>query len=305
MKDKTNEQNGPESTAARASETDTRAVSETQAETAPESSPKKISEGLRKALIRCAVALAAAIVLLAATRFSVFEIMKGPKELQSIESEEAGAFIKRDIYAIIGYSEDEKSGESTVGEYAVVPINSKFVVVHLPRRYLDDADTVLSETKAYIEGGSAGLDKYFAVDGTTEKLTDAQSKALNDWFTSNKDWLVQTHVIGSTGDAATYLSDSIIEVDRINGMSQIAVIVLSSIAGLLLAYIVLELILMACGHYLGDRKKAALIEADETFAGETTEEIVTECENADTSETAESAEAPDAKSADDEKLEDE
>lgn len=305
MEDKTNERNGVKLTAVEADGTKTSVVPEAQAETAPESPPKKISEGLRKALIRCAVALAAAIVLLAATRFSVFEIMKGPKETQSIESEEAGAFIKRDIYAIVGYSENEKSGESTVGEYAVVPMNGKFIVVHLPRRYLNAADNVLSETKAYVEGGSAGLDKYFVVDGTTAKLTDAQSKALNDWFTSNKDWLVQTHVIDSTGDAATYLSDSILEVDRINGMSQITVIVLSCIAGLLLAYIVLELILMACGHYLDDKRKAALVAADETFAGETTEEIVAECENAEISETAASAEAPDAESADDEKPEDE
>ncbi len=295
MEDKTNKWNGAEPAA----------VADDETETTPESSPKKISEGLRKALIRCGVALAAAIILLAATRFSAFEIMKGPKETQSIESEAAGAFIKRDIYAIVGYSEDEKSGETTVGEYAVVPMNGKFVVVHLPRRYLSAADTVLSETKAYVEGGSAGLDKYFVVDGTTAKLTEAQSKTLNDWLTSNKDWLVQTHVIDSTGDATAYLSDSILEVDRINGMSQITVIVLSCIAGLLLAYIVLELILMACGRYLDDKKKAALVGADETFAGETIETIVAECENARTAETAASAEAPAAEADDDEKPEDE
>lgn len=243
----------------------------------PETPPAKISEGLRKALIRCGIALAAAVVLLTVTHFSVFEIMKGPKETQSIQTEQTGAFIKRDIYAIVGYSEDEKSGDSIIGEYTVVPMDGKFVVVHLPRRYLTDADRVLDETKAYVEGSLTGLDKYFVVDGTAGKLTDAQSKKLDDWFTTNKDWLVQTHVIDSTGDAATYLSDAILEVDRIDGMSQITVIILSGIAGLLLAYIVLELILMACGHYLDDRRKAALVAADATFAGETTEEIVAKC----------------------------
>lgn len=300
MEDRDNERREPAQTV-QSAQSETAVSAETKPEAAPEQNepetpPAKISGGLRKALIRCGIALAAAVVLLTVTHFSVFEIMKGPKETQSVQSEQTGAFIKRDIYAIVGYSEDEKSGESIVGEYAVVPIDGKFVVVHLPRRYLTDADNVLDETKAYVEGSSTGLDKYFVVDGTAGKLTDAQSKKLSDWFTTNKDWLVQTHVIDSTGDAETYLSDAILEVDRIDGMSQITVIILSCIAGLFLAYIVLELILMACGHYLDDRRKAALVAADETFTGETTEEIVAECaENslaAEASAQEEPAEAP-------------
>lgn len=282
MEDKENQLNS-------VSGTDDPAAAETAASAAPETAraeaedapgvpsgekPPKISARLKKALLRCGVALIVIIALLAATRFSVFGIIKGAKETSSLASETEGSFVKRDIYAIVGCSDTEKSGETVVGEYAVVPMDGKFAVVHLPRRFLSTADTVQEETKSYIDGSITTLDKYFVVDGTVTKLSDDQQKKLSDWFTANKDYLVQTHVIDESGDASTYLSDALLEVDRINGMSEIMVIVLSGIAGALLVYVIVELILMACGFYLDDRRKAQLAKAEAVFGGETTDTIL-------------------------------
>ena len=254
---------------------------------------KKVSAPLRRALVRCGVALLIAVALLAATRFAVFAIVKGPTESSSLESAQEGAFVKRDIYAVVGYAADEKSGSAVVGEYAVVPMDGKFVTVHMTKRYLTAADTVLAETKSYLEGSTTTLDRFFVVDGAVSKLTDAQKKSLSDWYTANKDYLVQTHVIDETADEATYLSDTLLEVDQIDGMSQILVIVLSALAGLCLCYVIVELILMACGYYLDSRVCRRLAKAEAVFAGATTEEIVERMENGGLA-AAEAEDAPEA-----------
>ena len=247
---------------------------------------KKVSEELRRALIRCGAALLVALALLMVTRFSIFAIIKGPSETPSLESEKEGAFVKRDIYAIVGYSQDEKSGDAIVGEYAIVPMSGKFVTVHLPKRYLNAVDTVLQETTAYIEGNISMLDSFFVVDGTVSKLSDDQKKALSDWYAENKDYLVQTHVINDTDDETTYLSDALLEVDQINGMSQIFVIILSGLAGLCMAYILVELILMSCGYYLDSRVRERLAKANAVFAGATTEEIIERVRNGEPADDA-------------------
>ena len=262
MEDRNKEFFGGEAAEETASPTGTDA-----AETSAGAPQPKLSAGLKKALVRCGVALVIVIALLAATHFSIAAIIRGPANTSSISNEKEGAFIRRDIYAIVGYSDTDKSGETAVGQYAVVPMDGKFVTVHLPRRFLSSADAVLEETKNYIaDSSSATLDKYFVVDGTVGKLSDAEKKKLSDWYASNKASLVQEHVIDETADETTYLSDTVLEVDQIDGMSEITVIVLSGIAGVFLVYLIVELILMACGFYLDDRIKARLAKADGVLA---------------------------------------
>lgn len=244
----------------------------------------KVSQRLKKALIRCGVALAVLIALLAVTHFSAFQLIKGPEHSTSLKDEKQGAFVRRDVYAIFGYSEDEKSGDTVTGEYAVVEMDNQFVTVHLPRRYLSSADAVLTETKSYLSGNSSTLDKYFVVDGCVEKLTDAQKKKLNDWYTANRDWMVKENVISESSDASTYLSDVILEVDQIGGMSQLAVIILSGIAGVLLLYVIVELILMASGFYLDDSVKSKLKNADWAACGADGDSEATEAEAQDADE---------------------
>lgn len=288
MEDKNKEYLGGEASAETAFPADTSAA-ETGAADAP---LPKISEGLKKALIRCGIALVVVIALLAATHFSIAAIIRGPANTSSISSEKEGAFVRRDIYAIVGYSDSDKSGETVVGQYAVVPMDGKFVVVHLPRRFLSSADAVLEETNNYIaDSSSATLDKYFVVDGTVAKLSDAEQKKLAAWYTSNKDALVKNHVIDETADESAYLSDITLEVDRIDGMSEITVIVLSGIAGVFLLYIIVELILMASGFYLDERAKARLAEADGLLAKMSA--AASDDSDADTADTADSAEAAD------------
>lgn len=299
MEDRTKEQNGSQEDKPTAEGTPDFAGEQAGAQENPEEAVKrpKISEGLKKALIRCGIALVIVIVLLASTRFSIAEIIKGPTQTTDIQSEKEGAFVRRDIYAIVGYSDSDKSGQAVVGEYALVPMDGKFVTVHLPRRYLSSADTVLEETKNYLSGESSTLDKYFVVDGTVSKLSDAQKKKLSDWYAANKDWMVEQRVIDQTEDSSDYLSDTILEVDRINGMSQIAVIILSGIAAVFLLYIIVELVLMACGYYLNERIKARLARADKALAdGQTVEEIAAAVRQ-------EGAEAPEKGEAEDEAAE--
>jgi len=215
---------------------------------------KKKNLRLRNALLRAGAALLAAVVLLAVSKFSVIDLKKGAKESDSVQDEELGTFVKRDVFAIIGFY-DEVSEDSTQGEYALVPMGGKFVTVHLSKRYLESGSAVEKATYDYINGNSTTLDKYFVVEGTTETLSEEMSTKMYEWFDLNKDWMVEAGVIADTDDAATYLSDVVLEVDTVNSMSETLVLVLTGLAAAMLLYMIVEFVLMGVGFYLGEPKK--------------------------------------------------
>lgn len=231
------------------------------------------------ALIRCVAALVIAAILLAATGFSVVSLLRGPVESPAIQDEEQGAFVYRDVNIIIGFYADDANGDKVTGRYGLVPMNGKLATVRFTGRYLENAGKICDNTYDYFNGKTQALNEYVVVQGTVDTLTEDQSALMYDWFGLNKDQLVEIGFIGDTDDYAQYLSDEVLLVDTVQGYDQRIVIILSSIAGALLLYMLAEMVLMACGVYKPKRKKAhdgALEEDPEAVLGREASETAVE-----------------------------
>lgn len=276
----------------------------------------KISKRLRKALIRAGSAFLASLCLLAVTKFSFIDLIRGPKEADVVQDEDIGAFVKRDIFAVVGYYDEQKSGDKVTDKYALVPMGGKFVTVHFTKRYIESADAIYSETQNYIKGSLYTLDKYVVVDGTVEKLDDELSGKMYDWFSDNKQWLVDSQVIADTNDASEYLSDVVLSVDTVNSLNQTLVFIVTGLAALCLLYVIAELILMASGFYLDKPKKNKdevcekdteqkdlEMEEDSSFEESSHENIETEPESINDEQITENTESADTDSGDFEKPE--
>ncbi|MEG1461087.1 MAG: DUF6709 family protein [Oscillospiraceae bacterium] len=273
-----------------------------------ETQTKTPNKKLRNALLRALAAALAGLILLAVTGFAFLDLIRGPKEVDLVQDEAVGSFVKRDVFVILGFYDEaegaakpdaEKTTPTEVsGHYALVPMGNKFVTVHFSDRYLKSAGAVLDDTYAFINQKLPGLDQYLTVQGTVDKLDEATSTKLYDWFGLNKDWMVQSGVIADTDDYADYLSDAVLEVDSVNGMNQNLVFALTGLAALCLAYAIVVLLMMAFGHYLEeepiepfsdnewkdvsmrllDEKEAANNETAESEAEETAPEAPAETE---------------------------
>ena len=210
---------------------------------------------LRLALLRAIAAVLVATILLAVTGFSVVTMIKGPKQTDSIMDEEVGSFVKRDIFAVLGFYADTAKGENVAARYAVVPMGGKLATVCFTNRYLESAKAVQDSTYGFVNGENATLDSYVAVQGTVAKLTEDESSLLYDWFGLNKAQLVEMRMIADTEDYADYLTDYVLLVDTVNYKNQTTVIVLSAIAAAFILYAVVELLLMGFGFYLPPEEK--------------------------------------------------
>ena len=134
----------------------------------------------------------------------------------------------------------------------VIRLTDSFCVFALA---LLHAAEIEAETYRFINGEISSFDKYVVVEGTTATLSEEMSTKMYDWFALNKDWMVQAGVITDTQDSADYLSDTVLEVDVVNSMSETLVFVLAALAAACVLYIIVELVLMATGFYLDGAKK--------------------------------------------------
>ncbi len=206
---------------------------------------------LRLALVRCGVALFVAAVMLLATGFSAINLIKGPVESVSIQDEENGAFVKKEVIAIL----DNYAPGGSKAIFAVVPMNGALVTVDFSMRYSNSVSTIMDETDKLVAGELTILDKYVVVQGTVSELSEGQSKLMYDWFDANRDDMVEKNVISADYSAVDYLSDKVLLVDTIDGRSQTLVMVLSGLATLLVLYVIAELVLMALGFYKQKEEK--------------------------------------------------
>ena len=230
----------------------------------PASEPKeKKPRDLKFALIRCGAALIIAAALLLGTRFSAVDLFRGPAATVSVQDEEDGAFVKKEVIVVLANYASEDSGDI----FAVVPMNGKLVTVNFTGRYQDSVTEIMDQTAQFIAGAIPQLDEYVIVQGTVGTLSEEQSTMLYDWFNSNKAALVQNHVISDAYDAADYLSEKVLFADTVNGMNQTLVLALSGLALLMVLYIIAELVLMALGFY-----KQPKTEAEESGESEEQEE---------------------------------
>lgn len=255
---------------------------------------------LRNSVIRMAVALVAALILLAVTGFSQIKLIKGPVESEDIQSNEIGDFVTRDVYAILGFYADEKnSKDETISRYAVVPMNGKLVSVHFTERYLDAANSVCNSTYDFVQGKVSSLDAYVTVEGTVGMLDEKASALLYDWFGVNKDQLVEMKMIADTDDYSTYLSDYVLRVDTINGHSETLSVVLGILAGIFVLWAIVEIILMATGSFLpkieGEEEESTVLASDNDDASSDEDGEKTDGEEKDSKEADDNVEVKDEK----------
>lgn len=215
----------------------------------PEAAEKKKGK-LKAAMIRAGAAFLVALLLLGVTQLAFIDMLRGATENEAVQDAELGSFIKRNIFAILGFYPDDGSEDTATSTYAVVPMSGKLVTVHFTKRYMESAESVQKATYDYINGNIALLDSYFVVEGTTQTLSEERSTQLYDWFASNKDWMVEAGVITDTDDNAAYLSDVVLKVDAVKGMNETLVLIFTGLAAALLLYFLVELVLMATGVYL-------------------------------------------------------
>ena len=265
MEEKEKELSKEETSEAITEEANIEAVDEAAAAPMGEESIEKVKNiRLRNALLRAGAALLAAVILLAVTGRSLIDLKKGATASSAIQDEELGAFVKCEIFAFLGFydagaaASDEANADTagaSIGEYALVPMSDKFITVHFSKRYLQSAAEIEAETYRFINGEISSFDKYVVVEGTTATLSEEMSTKMYEWFTLNKAWMVEAGVIVDTDDIASYLSETVLEVDVVNSMSETLVFVLAGLAAACVLYIIVELVLMATGFYLNGPKK--------------------------------------------------
>ena len=202
------------------------------------------------ALLRCLGGLVLAAALLFLTGFSIFDLIEGPKEADALQDEETGAFVTRDVFAIIGtYGGDQEDfGKS------IVPMGSQFVPAEFTKRYYESAKKISDQTAEYVDGLLPALDLYVVVQGTVGELSEEQYAELELWFSENKDTLVEKGMITDVEDSSVYLSDKVLLVDTVNGKNQTLVLIATGLAALSFAYVLAEFFILAFG---GIKRKAA------------------------------------------------
>lgn len=211
---------------------------------------KKDNNLRRAAIIRLASAVALSALLLAICSFAPIKLISGAKQTKAIQDNEFGDFVCRDIYAVLGFYADDKNSDGEVtGRYGVVPMNGQLVTVHFTRRYLESADAVCDATYEFINGNRGSLDVYCAVEGTVSELDNDASGLMYDWFSLNYNQLVEMKMIAETDDYADYVTDYVLMVDTVNGRSMTFVTIIGVLSAALLAYAIVELMLILSGFY--------------------------------------------------------
>lgn len=194
------------------------------------------------------VALVLAAFLLLGTKFAVVDLLKGPTEVETIAEEDKGAFVSRDVFAIIGLYAEELKGDKITTQYALVPMGGQFVTVAFTNRYLEAAKTLCDNTYDYINGKLEYLDEYVEVQGTVGVLDEDVWNHMYAWFELNEPQLVEMRMIAQADDYSSLLSDKVLVVDTLKGMDQTLLIVCSAAGAACLIWALVVLIIMLTGR---------------------------------------------------------
>jgi len=203
----------------------------------------------RAAWIRCTSAVCAALLLLCLTGFGAFRLMTGGRKL-SAENLVGGRYLTFNVDTIVDYlAEDYKSETETVtGRYALVPVGGTLVVVHLPQRYLDSANTIASQTYYQLYGATTA-DKYFVASGTVKKAPDEIVKKYETWYNTNALSLYQYGFINSLDEKTiTYMVD----VDSTGLFSDNVCLIMTYAAAACVIYALIVFLLIKKGRYDDD-----------------------------------------------------
>lgn len=181
-------------------------------------------------------ALLVALILLALTRFAFVTLLKGPTDVNLASELTEGAYVSADISIDLGiYAEkySTSSGEAS-DRYILVPMGEMLVSVLLPERYFDSEAEIRSDTYDWINGKADSINRYILTIGTVRTLEEKEQTILYDWFSLNNEWMSEAGLVGEVGDFTNHLSEYVICVDEIGGMSAAWVYALSSVAWLLI-----------------------------------------------------------------------
>lgn len=204
---------------------------------------------LQWASLRCVIALLGAGIMLYASGFGILDLLGKPLDPSEVTGEK-DAYVSTEINMIIGFCAEQVRNDEVLAQYGLVHLGDEYIVVRFTGRYIESAEAVCDSTYEYINKQKESLDKYIRIKGTFTEISDEVSEFAFNWFEANHDQLVLIGAIYDTEDYSAFISDYMIEVDTINGISQSKVISFTVIAGILILYILVEMFLMLRGFYL-------------------------------------------------------
>ena len=245
----------------------------------------------RSAWIRCCAAVLLAVILLAVSGFGIFKMTGTPADFAAVEmpgeqtlepvgstedvqtgtipASQVGDYVQHEVFLLLANFAEGSRGDTVTERYAVVPVSGKMVTFCFPQRWFASEDAIDQATQDLLNGRAYSIDSYIRVTGTVAELPDTVADQLYSWFGENKEWMEQGGLIPESDDYADVLSDVMVKVDYVGGMTQTAVVALTAAAGVCLLYAIYELIRILCK---GFAPKAETAEAEAPAASAETED---------------------------------
>ncbi len=211
------------------------------------------------AVYRAVAALFAAVILLSVSGFGFVDMMKGPSDMAEEGGPANPSYVEAQLVFIMDIVGVEKNAAGReVAYYAVSPVGDTFVLFHYPAGDMENARRLEEATEAFLMGESPIMEIYMTVTGSMTNINEAEGALLLEWFERNADWMINGGMIAQTEDYSSYLNTSVVRVGQVGGLSRTAVLVLSVLAALLVAYAIVEVVLVvagACKPAAGNKKE--------------------------------------------------
>jgi hypothetical protein len=137
---------------------------------------------------------------------------------------------------------EKSSSGKAVAYYAIAPVGNEFAVIRFPASSYEQILQLETETLDFLKGISSTMTCHMKTVGQTAEISEAASELLQSWFEDNASWMSQSGVISAVEDYDEYLCTAL---------------TLSVVAAVLVAYALVELVLILTGVYDPKAKKTA------------------------------------------------
>ena len=211
--------------------------------------PKNDPARVRRAWVRFAAALVAALALLAATEFGIVKLARGAVPIDQPEHVTAGDYVQQDVRRIVGNFAIGYAGDEAKEVYAVVPTERGLYVFCFPERWFVSELDVCAQTEIWLADHSAPLERHLIVSGTAQTMSEDLRVRTQDWFARNAQPLAQNGLIPAGADMDSCVAGCVIMVDQVGGVSYGVVMLLTLAAFVLLGYALAVLLrIRLCGY---------------------------------------------------------
>ena len=208
------------------------------------------------AVYRAAAALFAAVILLSVSGFGFVDMLRGPVEMAWDTDVARGDYVQTDVAFLMDIVGVEKNASGReIAWYAVSPVGDTFVLFRFGAGDMENVRRMEEATDAFLQGESLTMDVFMTVTGTASPMSEEEGTLLLEWFEQNAEWMIAGGVIAETEDYSSYLTELMIRADHVGGLGTAVVVTLSVLAALLVAYAIVEAVLVAAGAY---KKKEAI-----------------------------------------------